>query len=434
MGSIKVSVIIPSFNTAPYMRQCLDSVRMQTLSEIEMICVDANSTDGTTAILEEYASRDIRIRLLQTTRKSYGYQMNLGLSAARGEYIGIVESDDYVTDEMFEKLYHAAHDNQLDFVKSNFYQFVDYMNRRHYKKWNRKVDGNYQKIILLNENPQALAYADHGNIWSGIYRRSFLQDKNIRFHETPGAAYQDTGFAILCSLEAERVMFLEDCFYRYRQSRAGSSVSSQEKHSDIIAEYRWIREQMERRGFTDEASRAFYRTMKLHSYRWNCNRLYPGGREKFLENWAKEELLDIDELRNDAAKKNEENERKRIYIREILHVFKSENQIVVVSAGDWGRSLLELDRKLGAGKICAVCDNAPLLRGQMLDGMEITSIEYAFGQYPGACFVIANKHHAKDVYQQMVAMGINEKRICTYEKKMNTWNRLFDLLLMDDTL
>lgn len=453
MGEVKVSVIIPSFNTAAYVRQCLESVRMQTLSEIEIICVDAGSTDGTAEIIEEYAQLDTRIQILRADRKSYGYQMNLGLSAARGEYIGVVESDDYVTDEMFEKLYSAAHNNKLDFIKSDFYKVLDYMNRRHYKKWKRKVNGNYNKIILLNENPQALVYAEHGNIWSGIYRRRFLQDKNIKFHETVGAAYQDTGFAILCSLEAKRVMFLEDCFYRYRQSREGSSVSSQEKHSHIITEYQWIWEQMEGRGFTDEVSRAFYMAMKLHSYQWNYNRLYPESRKRFLENWSKEELMDFDENLiayaipkkdkllelwkgnwNDVSGKNEEDESKRTYIRKLLHIFKKEEQIVAVCAGDWGKSLLELDRKLGVGKICAVCDNEPSLQGQMLGCMEIISIKHAFERYPNAGFVIANKHYGKDIYEQLIDMGINQKRIYMYEKRMSTWNKLFDLLLLDNTL
>lgn len=450
MDGVKVSVIIPSLNTEAYIRQCLDSVRMQTLSEIEIICVDAGSTDKTAALINEYILLDSRIRLIQTDKKSYGYQMNLGVNAARGEYIGIVESDDYIADEMYEKLYYPAHDNHLDFIKSDFYKFLDYMNRRHYKRWKRKVNGHYNKMILLKENPQALVYAEHGNIWSGIYRRRFLLDKNIKFHETPGAAYQDTGFALLCSLEAERVMFLEDCLYRYRQSRADSSVNSQEKHSDIIGEYQWIWEQMEKRGFTDEVSRAFYMAMKLHSYQWNYQRLYPERRKKFLENWTKEKMFDFDERLisytiphkdkmmelwsgnwSDAAVKNEEDENEKRYVREVLQIFKKEEQIVVVCAGEWGKSFMELDRKLGADKICAVCDNNSALQGQVLYRMKIISIEHAYKQFPDAGFVIANKRYKKDIYEQMIKIGIDKRHIYTYEKRMPAWNRLFDLLLLD---
>ena len=288
MCRIKVSVIIPSLNAADYIGQCLDSVRIQTLSELEILCVDAGSTDGTIDILKKYIAMDNRIRYLPSIQQSYGYQMNMGISEASGEYIGIVEPDDYIMEEMFERLYDIAHDNQLDYVKSDFYKFVDYRGRRYYQKWERSYWGRnddvYDRVILLKKTPQALVYGDHGNIWTGIYRRQFLLDKKIRFHETPGASYQDTGFALLCTLKAQRVMFMRDCFYRYRQGGADTSVRSQEKHSVIISEYAWIWEQMKSRGLTDEVSRSFYMAMKFHSYLWNCNRLQADGRRCFLKN------------------------------------------------------------------------------------------------------------------------------------------------------
>ncbi|MDE6052607.1 MAG: glycosyltransferase, partial [Lachnospiraceae bacterium] len=298
MQIIKVSVIIPMLNAASHIKECLDSVIRQTLQEIEIWCVDAGSTDGTPNIVREYSETDIRIRLLESDRKSYGYQVNMGIDAAEGMYIGIVEPDDYIWEDMFEKLYNAARENHLDFVKSNFYKFMDYMGKRHYQKWERSAWGNkvsYGSVILLKDTPQALVYGDHGNIWSGIYRREFIANKWIRLHETLGASYQDTGFALLCSMEAERIMFLEDAFYYYRQDNVGSSVSSQEKHSTIIKEYQWIWEQMQARKLTDEVSRSFYMAMKFHSYLWNYNRLYSDSRQKFLENLVKDEILDFDE-------------------------------------------------------------------------------------------------------------------------------------------
>lgn len=104
----KVSVLIPSLNVAPYIEECLQSVINQSLKDIEIICIDANSTDGTLEILKDYAKKDSRIKLIVSEKKSYGYQMNLGLKAARGEYIGIVESDDYIKPLMFERLYRVA--------------------------------------------------------------------------------------------------------------------------------------------------------------------------------------------------------------------------------------------------------------------------------------------------------------------------------------
>ena len=121
---IKVSIIMPSLNVASYSRETMDSVISQTLKESEIICVDAGSTDGTLEILKEYASSDDRIRVILSEKKSYGYQMNLGISAATGEYIGIVETDDYVEPDMYEKLFDAAEKNYADIVKGAFDLFT----------------------------------------------------------------------------------------------------------------------------------------------------------------------------------------------------------------------------------------------------------------------------------------------------------------------
>ena len=89
----KVSVILPSLNVADYMEECLESVINQSLRELEIICVDAGSTDGTKEILDDYAGKDSRITVLQSDIKSYGKQVNIGLDYASGEYIGILETD-----------------------------------------------------------------------------------------------------------------------------------------------------------------------------------------------------------------------------------------------------------------------------------------------------------------------------------------------------
>ena len=92
----KVSVIIPVYNVEKYLRQCLDSVINQTLKDIEIICVDDGSTDNCPNILDEYAAKDARIKIIHKKNEGYGKAMNVGISHASGEYIGIVEPDDYI--------------------------------------------------------------------------------------------------------------------------------------------------------------------------------------------------------------------------------------------------------------------------------------------------------------------------------------------------
>ena len=101
----KVTVIMPSLNVKPYIKECVKSVMNQTLKELEIICIDAGSTDGTYEVLQDFALRDQRIRLIHTDKKSYGYQINQGLQLASAEYIGIVETDDYIEPQMYERLF-----------------------------------------------------------------------------------------------------------------------------------------------------------------------------------------------------------------------------------------------------------------------------------------------------------------------------------------
>lgn len=115
---------MPSLNVAPYIKNCIESVINQTIKNIEIICVDAGSTDGTLEVLREYEKKDSRIKVILSNKKSYGYQMNLGIDIAKGEYLGIVETDDFISSEMYEELYTIAKEKKLDFIKADFYRFT----------------------------------------------------------------------------------------------------------------------------------------------------------------------------------------------------------------------------------------------------------------------------------------------------------------------
>ena len=116
----KVSVIVPTYNVEPYLRECMDSIIGQTLKELEIICVNDGSTDGSLAILKEYAEKDSRVVLIDKQNAGYGCAMNDGLDRATGEYIGIVEPDDFVDSHMYEDLYRIAKEKDLDVIKGRF--------------------------------------------------------------------------------------------------------------------------------------------------------------------------------------------------------------------------------------------------------------------------------------------------------------------------
>ena len=119
----KVSIIIPTYNVEEYLEECMDSVVRQTLQDIEIICINDGSTDGSLEILKRYAQNDKRIIIVDKENGGYGIGMNIGLDKATGEYIGIVEPDDFVPLNMYEDLYNIAEKENLDFVKADFYRF-----------------------------------------------------------------------------------------------------------------------------------------------------------------------------------------------------------------------------------------------------------------------------------------------------------------------
>lgn len=125
MTKCSVSVLVPVCNVERYLRQCLESLVAQTLNDIQIICLDDGSTDSSPDILEEFRRIDPRIEVVTKPNSGYGDSMNIGLGMARGEYIGIVESDDFAEPDMFEQLYAFAKRHDADAVKSNFFAHTE---------------------------------------------------------------------------------------------------------------------------------------------------------------------------------------------------------------------------------------------------------------------------------------------------------------------
>lgn len=235
----KVSVVLPIYNAEAYLRECLDSVTSQTLKDIEIICVNDGSTDNSLDIIKEYAEKDVRIRYIDKPNAGYGQTMNYGMKIATGEYIGIVEPDDFIKPEMYETLYNKAKELDLDIVKSDFYKFetVD----KEYVYTHTKLIGDasyYNRLMCADDAPKLLTVMTINP--AGIYKREFLQTNNIRHNETPGAAYQDNGFWVQTMYLVRRILFLDTPFYCYRQDNPEQSMRKRNNLWTIPDEYDFI--------------------------------------------------------------------------------------------------------------------------------------------------------------------------------------------------
>lgn len=237
-----VSVLMPSLNTAQYIKEAIDSVLGQTLKNLELICIDAGSTDGTREIISAYASKDSRVQLIDSPVKSYGYQMNLGLQAAKGQYVGIVEPDDYMSTSAYEELYSQAVAAGLDIIKGDCDMFSE----------NAGKDGKHKiasslaedrslcgKVIDPVRHPSIIRSGTLGTTL-GIYRRRMLVENGIRYNESPGAAFQDTGFFFQTMICARRLKVVKRAYYHYRQDNAASSRNDKGKLMVLWKEYEFI--------------------------------------------------------------------------------------------------------------------------------------------------------------------------------------------------
>lgn len=344
---MKVSLVVPVYNVEKYLSICLDSVLHQTFTDWEAVCVDDGSTDTSGAILDKYANRDGRIRVIHTKNGGYGNAMNIGIDAALGEYVGIVESDDAILPDFCETLYEAVRRLDLDIVKSDCFFCWDKENYR-YRFHLRELD-EYYGTVLLKENAW-LRCQFLMNTWAGLYRKSFLNQYSIRHHNSPGASYQDNGFWIQGMVFAERMMVLDYAGYLYRQDNEGASIRDERKVYAMSDEYVWIGETLSGR-ISKEAMNIVDEFRLTRGY-WNLFRIADGEKRSFCDRLLKdyeqygkvfseneEWKKCFEEIKSDPDQFCEQIIEKKKYVKEQLDKTLS---IIIYGAGKRGETLFRV--------------------------------------------------------------------------------------------
>lgn len=291
----KVSIVIPCYNVEKYIVECLESVVNQTLEDIEIICVDDGSTDNTGKIIDEYASKDNRFKVLHKENAGYGIAMNKGFDMATGEYIGIVEPDDYIEPEMYSTLYKKAKENNVDWIKADYCRFKGEKGSYIKEIWPLDINNEYYNQII---NPQEIieSFNFQMHTWAGIYNRQFIEKYKIRHNETPGASYQDTGFWFQTLCYAKRIYIINDLFYMYRVDNPNASIKNKEKIFALQKEYEYIYNIIKNnKNFEKFVPIFWYR--RFGSYMWNIERIEKKYKKLFLNVFRNEFIT--------AYKKNE---------------------------------------------------------------------------------------------------------------------------------
>ncbi|MGN0989805.1 MAG: glycosyltransferase family 2 protein, partial [Eubacteriales bacterium] len=258
-----------------------------TLKDIEVICVDDGSTDSSLSILKEYSEKDSRFRYITKKNSGYGNTMNLGMASATGEYIGIVESDDYVEKHMFSDLYETAKKVNADIVKSDYYEFSTKQGRKH-KEYIHTVHepSFYGKVIKASQSDAIMHFKM--NTWTGIYKNSFIKSNNIRHNETPGASYQDNGFWFQTLTLAERMVFVNKAYYYYRQDNPNSSINNKGKVFCMCDEYAYIEKFMRAHPRVESRFSKVFLVKKYFNYMYTYGRIADEYKIDFLKRFADE--------------------------------------------------------------------------------------------------------------------------------------------------
>lgn len=220
---VKVSIIVPVYNSEQFLQKCLESLVNQTLKEIEIICINDGSTDNSLKILDKYAAKDDRIKIITTPNNGQSTARNIGIKEANGEYIGFVDSDDWVDLNFFERLYNSTN-NIVEVACGNI--LGHYPDKRHqilkYKKQSIYVE--------KSEKIEIAGIPQHNYIWNKIYKTDKLKNLDINFEE--GKYFEDVIWSIQVLNNLNNLVTVPNTSYHYNKTNFNSTttVNQTEKH------------------------------------------------------------------------------------------------------------------------------------------------------------------------------------------------------------
>lgn len=218
--SIKVSVIVPVYNSIEYLDRCLNSLVNQTLKEIEIIVVDDGSSDDYSQILKKY-EKNIIYR--KNNHKGIGFTRNTGIKLAKGEYIGFVDSDDFIEKDMYKEYYNYAIKNKLDLVVGNYFRI------QNKTKYIQRIP--YFKIGGISSNKEILTKIDYGPC-NKLFKASVLKSKKILFEED--LKYEDMPFVSKALYYSKRIGHINKAYYNYEVRDGSETTSFDPKNFDIF--------------------------------------------------------------------------------------------------------------------------------------------------------------------------------------------------------
>lgn len=280
----KVSVILPVYNTEKYLKKCLESLKKQTLKEMEFICVNDGSTDKSLNILKDFAKQDSRFKVFTQKNQGPGIARNEGLKYAKGEYVGFVDPDDWTNPEMFENLFNYAKKHECDIVASDY----NICNEKGKIVQNKKLTDNFgeyfkpkkdEPFSWENLKPAEL-YGLDIPVWNKIFKRDLLIEKNVEFGKERMS--EDVQFTIKAVLNSSKLGYIDSPQYNYLL-RKGSLIH---KKSDagfcVFDVYKNLEKILDEKGLKEPVKEEF--SSWVHNFfRFHYDRIPENSRQEFKE-------------------------------------------------------------------------------------------------------------------------------------------------------
>lgn len=235
----KISIIVPVYNAEKYIERCIKSLINQTLKEIEILLIDDGSQDKSAKICDEYAKKDNRIKVIHKLNEGAGISRNKGLKIATGQYIGFIDSDDYIDKSMYEELYKKAiaENVQACFCGSNKVRSGEII------KSGEIEDIILDKEMILKESIPYICSGGEGqkikgavSVWRGIYELSFIKKNDITFENERKFLSEDTLFNLMFFSKATKIAFINkhlhyQCIVEESLSRGEMTFSLEAIHN-----------------------------------------------------------------------------------------------------------------------------------------------------------------------------------------------------------
>ncbi len=289
---IKVSVIMPVYNAAAFLHQCLDSVINQTLQEIEIICIDDGSRDDSLAILEAYAKKEPRMQVLRQENAGAGAARNKGLAVAKGAYLSILDADDFFEPDMLEKAYEKAVETRAQIVVFRADRYRMDLDQFDPIPWSicEKALPVYRPMdrYTFTENVFKVFL---GWAWDKLFDRSFVEENHLRFQEIRSS--NDLLFVFTAICVAARIEIVEDVLLHQRSGNPASISNSREKSWDnCYKALTALREALRERGIFWELEQD-YINYALHFIHWHYDTLQGEAKELLLAQLKESYFADL---------------------------------------------------------------------------------------------------------------------------------------------